>query len=56
MAEITREYLQKKRAEYSKTLTQLEGALAALDEIEADLFPAAQEAPEPVKLAETPAE
>ncbi len=39
MAEITREYLAKKRADYQAQIQLLNGALAALDEIEHDLLP-----------------
>jgi hypothetical protein len=39
MAEITREYIAKKRAEYQHQQAILQGALLGLDEIERELFP-----------------
>ena len=41
MAEITAEYLARKRGEYQAQIQMLNGALAALDEIERDLLPGA---------------
>lgn len=39
MPDISREYIAKKRQEYQNQMTLVQGALAALDDIERELFP-----------------
>jgi hypothetical protein len=46
MAAITREYLNQKRQAYLQQRNMIDGALIALDEIEAELFPTPLRGPE----------